>query len=93
MRAGGERGVGPNFTGMLGSSPFAILHGRSFGPNGPAKPPRVDLRRVARYFAPYAAQEALVLFCGYVNSVEGAVIGLELPNQRHQRLEVLRAWR
>jgi ATP-binding cassette, subfamily B, bacterial len=58
---------------MLGSSPFAILHGRSFGPNGPAKPPRVDLRRVARYFAPYAAQESLVLLCICLTSALGVL--------------------
>src|SRR5450755_1864670 len=60
---------------MLGSSPFAILHGRNFGPDGPAKPSRAALRsaipRIARYFAPYARQEALVLLCIFVTGALG----------------------
>jgi ATP-binding cassette subfamily B protein len=48
---------------MLGSSPFAILHSRSYDPKDKKSRPHVDLRRVARYFAPYLREESLALVC------------------------------
>ncbi len=46
-----------------GSSPFALMHSRSYGPGEKGVRPRVDLRRVARYFAPYLREESLALVC------------------------------
>ena len=56
-----------------GSSPFAILHGRSFGPGDGKTTPRVDLRRVARYFAPYVREEILALICILVSGGLGVL--------------------
>jgi len=46
-----------------GSTPFHMMYAMGAPPDGQAKPPRVELRRILRYFAPYWRQEILVLIC------------------------------
>ncbi|TAM59124.1 ABC transporter ATP-binding protein [bacterium] len=53
-----------------GSTPMHLMWSSQFEPKG-SKAPRVDLRRIARFFVPYWRQEALVLGCILVTSTLG----------------------
>ncbi|TAM76478.1 ABC transporter ATP-binding protein [bacterium] len=53
-----------------GSTPMHLMWSSQFDPKRP-QAPRVDLRRVLRFFAPYWRQEALVLVCILVTSALG----------------------
>src|SRR5579864_7807758 len=55
---------------MLGASPMYLMHGLNLG-EGPTRPPRIDWRRIIRYFAPYWRQELLILISIVVTSVLG----------------------
>ena len=53
-----------------GSTPMHMMWSSQFDPRRP-QAPRVDLRRVLRFFAPYWRQEALVFICILVTSALG----------------------
>ncbi|HVA38613.1 MAG TPA: ABC transporter ATP-binding protein [Candidatus Dormibacteraeota bacterium] len=53
-----------------GSTPMHMMWSSQFDPKRP-KAPKVDLRRVLGFFAPYWRKEALVLLCILVTSVLG----------------------
>src|SRR5579864_8200660 len=55
---------------MLGASPMYLMHGLNLG-EGPTRPPRIDWRRIIRYFAPYWRQELLILISIVLTSVLG----------------------
>ncbi|MBC5825808.1 MAG: ABC transporter ATP-binding protein [Candidatus Eremiobacteraeota bacterium] len=56
---------------LSGSTPMHMMWSRTFDPDKPPHPGRVDWRRILRYFAPYWRQEALVLTCIVVTAALG----------------------
>jgi ATP-binding cassette subfamily B protein len=56
---------------MLGGPPVHLMWSSMFNPEKPKIRRKVDLRRIARFFAPYWREEALILLCIVVVSLLG----------------------